>query len=273
MVLRSEISQRMEDKLKRLYPESKALDMDRKYTAKNVLDPSSMIDVREWAKKPNKYDLKGFDTKSGQEPSKKQVMKKLSRMLVGNSGEEALQDEPERYVEPKFEAGKLIEHNKDDIKDFKSFVETVEKSWKHDPSLINLLSNIKNEESLRNMFNDSTIQNYVFNNTKSDMVGFVMKKFGVEQVRASRVVNSLSNDLRGKLYHKTTLKNAPRLKRIRNKLPTARWTVQETNLLKANKHLPAEKMSKLFNDLTAYKRSRTAIVKRRMELGDKDYLR
>ena len=262
------LSKEMEEKLKTIYPESRGLDFDRRFDAKKMLDPSKPDDLQKWIKDPKHSDIKGFDDTSAKEPSIKKV---AIRVAGGDSGDEVLQDEPERMVDPASQAGKLIQANKDKIVDYASFVKVVKSAWRDDDALPSLLDNVKNDNSFKEMFKHPTIQGYVDANTKPAMINYIMKKFNVEPVRASNIVNRLNTSLRAKLYSRAKRTKLPRIiipkgrarprARLIGRQTTTRraWSEQEHNIIRANKESPTERVAEIFNTTTGYNRSYISI--------------
>ena len=162
---------------------------------------------------------------------------------------------------------------KDKIKDYDSFIKTVEDAWKPDGSLNELLGSIGNKrEHFQEMFKNPTIQGYIDENTRPTMINFIMKKFGVEPVRASNIVNKLPTNIRAKLYHKAQRTRLPKIRlpvprrsRSRSKpvgtqaTSRRRWSEQELNIIRANKDLSPERVAEIVNTSTTYNRSYESI--------------
>jgi len=261
VVKKKKISKEMEERLKETYPEGRALDLDRTFDAQTMLDPNKPEDVRRWAERKNKVDLAGFDDRSGREPSKKDVLK---RTIRGDSGDVVLQTEPERLVDGNSVAGKLIERMKDKIVDYDSFIKAVKKAWGEDDSLSNMLDFVSYDSSFKEMFRNPIIQGYVRDNTTPTMINYIMKKFGVEPVRASRIVNKLPSNVRAKLFYKARQTRLPKI-RLPKSRPTRtqrtqrtqrrRWSEEELRILRANRTLPPVRVAEIFNNVTGFNRS------------------
>lgn len=262
MAKKKKISKEMEQKLKDLYPESRALDMDRVYDAETMLDPEKPEDVQRWNDSKDSIDLRGFDDRSAREPNKKEV---LQRNIRGDSGDGVIMTEPDRLVDPNSQAGKLIADNKDEIKDYASFIRAVKNAWESDDALPSLIDNISYDSSFQEMFKHPTIQGYIDENTKPDMINYIIKKFGVEPVRASNIINKLPRSIRAKLYHKAQRTRLPKIR-----LPKARpirrpvgrqttsrrrWSEQEINILRANQDVSPERATEILNANSTQNRS------------------
>jgi len=272
MAKKSKISKELEDKLKAIYPESRGLDQDRRYDAETTKDPTDPKELGEWAKDPTQSDVKGFDDTSGREPTVKQVIDTVSSGRDGDSGERVVKDEPERFVIDSSEAGRLIAEKKDKIVDYQSFIKAVKEAWKDDGSLTSLLDSIGDKRRhLQEMFKQPIIQGYIDENTRPMMVNYIMKKFGVEPVRASNIVNKLPVRIRARLYHKAQRVRLPKIRLPVRRQATSRrpvgrqvtsrrrWSEQEINILKANSNSTPDVAIRLFKSITTYDRSDTSI--------------
>ena len=92
------VSAKLDMKLKRLYPEGRALDNDRLHNAKIMLEPTKK-NIEYWKDNKNKADIKGFDDKVGKEETVSKLVKKVSRGVVGYIEQEAENGNPERFVD------------------------------------------------------------------------------------------------------------------------------------------------------------------------------
>lgn len=265
MAKNNKVSEDMERELKRMYPESHALDQDRVYRADTVLDPDNPEDVMRWSERKDRLDLEGFDTPSAREPPQDKV---LSQIYDGESGEEALIDEADRFAKPNSVAGKLIEEKKDKIYDYQSLIKAVEDAWKNDDALNNLYNKIPNKErAFQELFRHPIIQGYIDENTRPLLINYVMKRYGVEPVRASNIVNKLTPRIRSKLFNKSRRATLPKIRmpppRRRGKLPKKagrgrRWSEQEINIIRSNRTLSVERVTEIFRN-AGYDRSISAI--------------
>jgi len=115
------ISKETEDKLKQILPESHALDVDRQQTVMNpdnVLDPSNPDDIKKWADNTSHRDLKGFDTKDAKEKTQAQVLK-----AVHNTN--YIEQDVDRFTDPRTVAGALLDKAKHKINDYASMKKVV----------------------------------------------------------------------------------------------------------------------------------------------------
>ncbi len=256
---------------KQYVPEGFNLDVDRAFTAETIV-----TDINEWKKQPNKVDLAGFDTKSRKEPSLKQIRK----AIVGRpSGEVVLLEEPGRFVNPTHQTRKLLEKHKDEITDFNSFKEVVRKAWSSDNSLQNLLANVADfDTALQPLYNQKVVQGWVDKNTRQINIAFLIKRFNIEPVRASRVLNFLSPKAKQKLYRLAKSGRLPKKVRFRIKSASRprkpsrqcrKWTEEELRFIESNIHLPAKKVAELFKSALPYHRSVSAIMNKTYSLKKK----
>jgi len=262
---KKKISKELEEKLKKIYPEGIGLDHDRDRRAEKKFDPSKAGDIEKWSEKKTTTDLKGFDTPDAKEISVGDAVKSL---VKGDSGDKVLQTEPDRFVDPNSEAGRLIQAKKDKIVDLKSFIQTVKDAWDSDDALPTLLANVSSEKSYEDMYKNPTIQGYVDSNTRPAMINYVMKRFGVEPVRASNIVTKLPQKIRAKLYHKARVVSLPKITipktkaRGRHTTNRQRWSDEEVNIIRANRNQSPERVAEIFNSTTSYNRSFTSIRNR-----------
>ena len=143
-----EISKKLHDKLKDIYPEGRSLDMDRRFTAKDVLDPNDPKDVKEWASHKDTSDLKGFDDKSAREPSVKKVVDKLSK-----GDRNYVEEDIDRFVDTTQEAGKSIQEVSDKIVDYNSMKDAVVSAWGKDLKGLSELADNLTERDFKALFN------------------------------------------------------------------------------------------------------------------------
>jgi len=189
------------------------------------------------------------------------------------SGEQVMLDEPDRLVKPDSVAGRLIEDVKDKIFDFQSFKTAVKQSWGTDGSLANLVNNARGDDGYMELFKNPVIQGYLNENTKPLMVNYLMKRFGIEPVRASNVINKLPASVKSKLYRKARDQSLPRIRQpksrtVRSRTTTAsqsrpvrmpRWTQQEQNIIKANIRLSPERLTELLKQNTNFNRTFSSV--------------
>lgn len=254
------LSKKLHEKLKDIYPESRSLDVDREYTAETVLDPNKPEDIKKWSQKPNRIDLKGFDDRASAEPSIKKV---TSEITTGDTGEDVLINEPERFLNTGTVTRELLEKGRDKMVDFPSFVEQVKKNYSDDRNLRSLIQTIGNRtEGYLSLFNQPEIQDWIKQNTMPQLVNYLTKTYGVEPVRASRILNKLGDKTRNKFYSKVKRTKMPRfiMPRIsRPKVSRKRWSEQEMNILRENQNLGFNAMYKIFTASRVTKRSKSSV--------------
>jgi hypothetical protein len=247
-------------KLKKLYPESRSLDVDREYNAQEILEPTES-NIKKWAKNTDRSDIKGFDSRiNPREPSVKSVL----RSGKGGLGEPryiADQSEgnvaPDKFAREDFEAGRLIKEQQAKIKDFDSMKSAISNAWRKDKGLTELVDTMK-EDDWQVMWNHPTIQHYFDRNTRPLITRYLMLKFKVEPARASIIMNKMNPRMRSNLVRKlrTDYVNMV-VKGIR--MPTtytrARWTKEETVFVRANLALPADEVARAY--ASAFNKRRT----------------
>jgi len=170
-----------DQKAKEVLPEGTRLTTDRYFKAKDTT-----TDFEEWKKNPRRRDLQGFDTPDAKEPSIRQATEDLTGMPTGY---QALMAEPERFIDPSYESGRLLEGEKDNIYDLQSFVAAVKRSWSNDPSLPNLLESVSGDEPFIKMFEQKKVQDWVAQNLG---YSYLQKKLNIEPQRAKSVWNNLT---------------------------------------------------------------------------------
>ncbi|MCJ7816550.1 MAG: hypothetical protein MUP55_01710 [Candidatus Aenigmarchaeota archaeon] len=246
-------------KLKKLYPESRSLDVDREYNAKEVLQPTE-VGIKEWAKNPKRKDLAGFDSRiNPREPSVKAVLR--SGLTGGAPRYIADQSEgdvaPDKFAREDFEAGRLIKEQQAKIKDFDSMKSAITTAWRRDRGLTELIDTMK-EDDWRVMWNHPTIQHYFDRNTRPLITRYLMLKFHVEPARASTIMNKMNPRMRSNLVRKLRTDYVNMIvKGI--KMPTtynrARWTTEEKTFVRANLKLPSDEVARAY--ASAFNKRRT----------------
>lgn len=240
------------DKVGKQYlPEGFNLAVDRSRTARTVTK-----DVGRWRDKTNRMDLKGFDTRSARETPVSTIVKKI-RGIRGrtSSGEDALFEEPLRFVRRGQRTRELLEDVKDEIYDFESFKVAVKKSWSTDGSLRELVNDITRDDAWQLLYNTPLIQSWVKGNTDDLGIDLIMHKYNIERNRARNVFQKLDAKSRARLFKDTkvgvrvkptVVKVAvkPKIPMLRQKskggkfyqrTKPQRWTKLEERLLKNNK--------------------------------------
>lgn len=265
-VARKELSDRLHERLKDIEPEGTELDRDRQFRAEEVLDPNQERNIRRWRDNRDRVDLEGFDTPSAREPTIREVVRQISGAGIRYIADQAVNGKaPDKFIEDAYEAGRLIKQKQGKITDFQSMKKAIRDAWSDDPGLSGLTHNLKEEDWLV-MFNHPKMQQYMSNNIKPIIVDWVMRKFGVEPNKASRIADKLSNRVRGKLYQRIKANRVPRIQLAPvRKRPTTRgsWSEQEMNLLRNNTDLSPSAMVQLYNRAFRTKaRSEQAIKER-----------
>jgi len=252
----NKLSKELHDKLKDIYPESRSLSMDRRFNAETILDPTDPKQLKEWALDKDKKDARGFDDKSGREPSVKKVVDSVS-----GESRNYVEEDIDRFVDTSQETGKLIDKVSDKIFDYNSMKKAIKESWGNDLKGLSELADRLTNRDYNALFNSPLIQRYIQNNTQSHLVNYIQKRFKVEPVRASRIINKLGRLNRAKLFYVVRHKRLPKIK-----MPTKsgrrtrrRFSQQETNFIYTNKHLTDKTMTKLFNQTFQNKRDISSI--------------
>lgn len=258
------------EKLKNILPEGKSLEVDRRQTAEEVLNPNKPEDMKRWTQDTSHLDMKGFDTADAKEPTQREILKDV---VGGDSGDEVLQDEPERLVDVNQEAGRLIHSNKDKIVDYKSFVKAVKEAWNND-QLQFIEKFTTTDLSYKNMFLTPEIQAYIEENTRATNINYLMRKFRIEPVKASKILNHLHPRIKAKLYRKATLASLPKIRMPKTRASSnrVRWSEQEKNIIRTNLSLSPSKLIELFKRVSTTKRSDNAIktkLQRERNIKDK----
>jgi len=273
---KKKISDELEEKLKRIYPESRSLEIDRQFRAEETVDPSDQIGLRRWQERPTRMDVEGFDTPDAREPTPNEVMRLIEGRPKGKDYIKMREIDghaPDSFVEPTFEAGRLIAKKKEKIVDFESMKNAVREAWKEDGNLISLLPYLTDRD-YEVLYNHPTMQSYIQDNIKPFLINFVMKRYGVEPIRASKIVGRLSSQQRNKLYEKAREQKIPRLivkgatirrrtkSTLESKKKRSRWSQEEINFIRQNRGLSPERLFEAFNRVFSNKRSFSAVRNR-----------
>jgi len=212
-----EHSTEIDDIGKQYIPESARLATDR---GKSVKKKNLVDDPKEWVRRgTNRTDLRGFDTKSAKERSKKSVIKELKGIRTATtSGEDALIEEPDRFL--KYFPQQLSKQEMEKIVDFKTFKDAIRKVFGKDKSLANLFEDIGGKDTgYMEVFNTDTVQQWVRENTDSLMVEYLMQKNNIERGRASDVWRNLTPVQKNKVISKFMSTKKVRV-RTSTKIPT-----------------------------------------------------
>jgi len=245
---------------KKWLPEGHALDVDRGFKAEDVV-----TDINKWKTKTDRLDLKGFDTPSAKEPTSRQVRRKLSGRT---SGDDAMVEEPDRFVRQGTVTRQLIDRVKHKIYNFESFKKWVSESYKNDDGLWNLIEKgDPTEGGFQALFNTPYIQSLIKQNASALGISFIKKKHHVEQKRAERIWYSLSPQTREKAvrvalrqrYGTTELKILQRkvsIPRIRQRagsgttyyrVKPVKWTSNQVRFVSSRRGLSSERVLEEYN--------------------------
>lgn len=244
---------------KQYLPEGFDLAVDRSKEAEEVTTKVSV-----WKDKTNRMDLKGFDTPDAREARVSSVVKDI-KGIAGRttSGEDAILEEPERFVRPDQKAGNLLHQHKDEIYNFESFKRTLKKSWSGDPALPNLMHDLHREDILRLIYQTNTVQNWIRQNSDDLLTHLVQKRYNVEENRARKILQGLDSGARDKLLTSTRvrfrakpvtvmkakrkvvmIKQVSKGGKVYERSKPKKWTVLENKLVSNNR---AKKVSHIFD--------------------------
>lgn len=123
---------------------------DQSKTAKTVHE---IDDISKWKDNKSKSDLKGYDTKRFRTTAK-------IKRNTGHSGDDAVEENPERFLIDQYLPRKALEN----IKDYNSFKKELAKAYVSNPSLKNLISNLS-ERGFVQLYNTQKVQEAVKQNT------------------------------------------------------------------------------------------------------------
>lgn len=238
---------------KRLYPEGLSLSIDRSKDAELVFSPDKIKDWEKWREMKNKSDMKGYDDTSAQERPVRLVKRDISGGYVAS--------EPDRFLRSKQKSRKMLEEQKELMHDYDSFKEAVEKAWHADRKGLSNLLDAMHEADFKALYEQPLIQDWIENNQRPMLIQYIMKRYKLEPVRASRVVIGLSSKVRNRLYLLAVKRKLPKVQVLRrvprraaNK-PRIKWSVEEKNLLRVNRKLRPELLTELLNRLNPYNRT------------------
>lgn len=251
---------------KRYLPEGHALDIDRAFTSETVV-----TDINEWKDRTNKVDLKNYDTKDAQEPSVKEVLKKETGMT---SGDEAMIEEPERFLNSGTRTRELIEGIKDKIVNFESFKKYMEEAFRGDDSLRYLVGKGNrggnpSDDGFKAIFNTKEVQKWLKENTGDIGVRYLMKRYNIEHGRATNVWNRMNDNQRSNVLSRASgirivkskitkepvvrKQTIPKIKQTSRRgtsyeraKPT-RWTQNEIRFIASRRRMPLPRILEEYN--------------------------
>lgn len=256
---------------KQFLPEGRALSTDRAKDARTVVDrPDQPVEYRgrqtTWEKDHNLIDLAGFDTRKQRERKAVSVIKELRNIRrKTNSGEDAVIEEPERFLDEKQKAGQLIAKYKKLILDFDSFKAILKRAWSEDPLLPELFKEISDKDDIiKLLFETNKVQDWIKENSEGILLDVIRRQYGVEVGRAGQILKGLSNKQRLKLLRQSDVRvemparpRAPRRPTVRQITQRSRagreytrafprrWISQEITLLRNYRDEPLARIQEI----------------------------
>lgn len=268
------MDKKLHERLKTIYPESRSLEVDREFEAVDTVEPPfTKSKLEHWAEDPKRRDLRGFDTPDAKEPP----IRRIIRSGFGSQPDYIADQSdmgyaPDWYVDEKFEGGRLLKDEKHRIVSFDTLQQAVKDAWRRDPGLSSLSDYLTHNDFVA-LWNHPIIQSYVDENTRPTLIKYLMDTFGIEQVKASRVLNRLTPTLRQKLLYKVKVKSLPkafRTTKITKPKPGPKkrrtykhWSAEEINFIKENIHLNPERLAATYNAAFSIRRSFGSIISKR----------
>lgn len=186
---------------------------------------------------------------------------------TGESGRDALIDEPERFLKNGQASKREILKIKDKVIDEKSFVKEVRNIWGKDSGLKNLVDSVQDGD-FHNLFKQAEIQAWVKDNKKNLIVPFLAKNLFVKREKAERVYNLLSEYSQDKLLklqqsgRTFEFKEPAKVPAKRTGIARQPFTREQVDFLTRNKNMKPTNLTNAFNGAFGEKRSVDTIESR-----------
>jgi hypothetical protein len=268
----AELSDKLHDKLKGLYPEGRALEMDRRFEAEDTKEPPITEDkIDFWKRNKSSSDIRGFDTPEAREPTDRAIIKDIGGggkgLYIADHNTNA-NYAADKFIDPKrYKLGKLIYEERKSIMDFNTMKQAIVRAWSRDGQVRDLVNYNMKQEDWLSLWRHPIMQRYVEENTHPILIRFIMQRYRVEPVKASRVANKLSVTQRNKLV-RSILSGKASTKAHKQKITSRTWTAEELSFFRANKSQPKDKIVSNYRGVFDSERSDDTIQRKFQSLPE-----